>query len=158
MGERYILGGRNYAETDAGHARRGERAAARRDGNFRIALAYAAGCVDTGFSRLFGREPQIPLEGVRMARHKMFVDASKAGRELGFAPGPIEAALERAVAWYKRTVISPQGARRLSPAYARLKWVPEFMKILVTFAVQAEFAPWQRRRNFLRVARGPAGI
>jgi adenosylhomocysteine nucleosidase len=25
------------------------------------------------------------------------------------------------------------------------------MKILVTFAVQAEFAPWHRRRNFLRV-------
>ena len=25
------------------------------------------------------------------------------------------------------------------------------MKILVTFAVQAEFAPWRRRRNFLRV-------
>jgi nucleoside-diphosphate-sugar epimerase len=31
----------------------------------------------------------------------MFVDASKAGLELGFAPGPIEAALERAVAWYE---------------------------------------------------------
>jgi dihydroflavonol-4-reductase len=36
-----------------------------------------------------------------MARHKMFVDASKAERELGFAPGPIEAALERAAAWYE---------------------------------------------------------
>jgi nucleoside-diphosphate-sugar epimerase len=31
----------------------------------------------------------------------MFVDASKAERELGFASGPIEAALERAVAWYE---------------------------------------------------------
>jgi nucleoside-diphosphate-sugar epimerase len=31
----------------------------------------------------------------------MFVDASKAGRELGFAPGPIEAALASAVAWYE---------------------------------------------------------
>jgi dihydroflavonol-4-reductase len=64
-------------------------------------LAYAAGYVDTGVSRLLGREPQIPLEGVRMARHKMFVDASKAERDLGFTPGPIEAALERAVAWYE---------------------------------------------------------
>jgi len=25
------------------------------------------------------------------------------------------------------------------------------MKILVTFAVRAEFAPWQRRRNFMRL-------
>jgi dihydroflavonol-4-reductase len=57
--------------------------------------------VDTGVSRFLGREPQIPLEGVRMARHKMFVDASKAERELGFAPGLIEGALERAVAWYE---------------------------------------------------------
>lgn len=30
------------------------------------------------------------------------------------------------------------------------------MKILVTFAVRAEFAPWQRRRSFLRVPVGPA--
>jgi adenosylhomocysteine nucleosidase len=31
------------------------------------------------------------------------------------------------------------------------------MKILVTFAVRAEFAPWQRRRNFLRM-RGDAPV
>jgi adenosylhomocysteine nucleosidase len=45
----------------------------------------------------------------------------------------------------------PQGARPSSRARVRLKWVREFMKILVTFAVRAEFAPWQRRRNFLRL-------
>jgi adenosylhomocysteine nucleosidase len=45
----------------------------------------------------------------------------------------------------------PQAARRQSPARARLKWVSGFMKILVTFAVQAEFAPWRRRRNFMRL-------
>jgi dihydroflavonol-4-reductase len=64
------------------------------------ALAYAAGYVDTAVSKALGREPQIPLEGVRMARHKMFVDATKAERELGFTHGPIEAALERAARWY----------------------------------------------------------
>jgi dihydroflavonol-4-reductase len=36
-----------------------------------------------------------------MARHRMFVDASKATRELGFTPGPIDAALARAVEWYR---------------------------------------------------------
>ena len=35
-----------------------------------------------------------------MARHKMFVDTSKAKRELGFQPSPLEAALERAIRWY----------------------------------------------------------
>jgi dihydroflavonol-4-reductase len=36
-----------------------------------------------------------------MARHNMFVDSGKARRELGFAPGPVSAALERAVRWYE---------------------------------------------------------
>ena len=35
-----------------------------------------------------------------MARHKMFVDCSKAARELGFKASSVEAALERAVTWY----------------------------------------------------------
>jgi len=31
----------------------------------------------------------------------MFVDCSRARRELGFEPGPVTAALERAVRWYQ---------------------------------------------------------
>jgi len=31
----------------------------------------------------------------------MFVDASRAQRELGFQPGPVVGALERAVRWYR---------------------------------------------------------
>jgi dihydroflavonol-4-reductase len=65
------------------------------------AVALAAAYVDAAVSRLLGREPRIPLEGVRMARHSMFVDAGKARRELGFAPGPVTAALGRAAVWYQ---------------------------------------------------------
>jgi dihydroflavonol-4-reductase len=101
IGERYILGGRNLTlkqMLDMLSSTSGRPAP-----RWKIphVVAFAAGCVDTAVSSMLGREPQIPLEGVRMARHKMFVDASKAERELGFAPGPIEAALERAVAWYE---------------------------------------------------------
>jgi dihydroflavonol-4-reductase len=101
VGERYILGGRNLTLKQMLDIL--SSASGRPAPRWKVpyALAYAAGCVDSGVSRLLGREPQIPLEGVRMSRHKMFVDASKAERELGFAPGPIEAALERAVAWYE---------------------------------------------------------
>src|SRR5271169_1395463 len=76
VGERYLLGGRNLtlkqmldilSSTSGRPAPRWK---------FPYAVAYAAGWVDTGVSRLLGREPQIPLEGVRMARNKMFVDAS----------------------------------------------------------------------------------
>ena len=47
--------------------------------------------------RLTGREPRAPLDAVRMARKKMFASHGKAARELGFSPGPVDVALERAV-------------------------------------------------------------
>lgn len=64
-------------------------------------VALGAAYVESAFSRLMGKEPGIPVEGVKIARHKMFVDASRARRELGFEPGPVAAALERAVRWYQ---------------------------------------------------------
>jgi dihydroflavonol-4-reductase len=47
------------------------------------------------------REPDVPLESVKLARHKMWFDASKAVRELGLPRNPIERALERAVNWFR---------------------------------------------------------
>src|SRR5246127_1504832 len=64
-------------------------------------VALGVAYVDTALSRLLGKEPGIPIEGVKIARHKMFVDASRAQRELGFQPGSVAAALERAVRWYR---------------------------------------------------------
>ncbi len=64
-------------------------------------VALGVAYVGSAFSRLIGKEPGIPVEGVKIARHKMFVDASRARRELGFEPGPVAAALERAVRWYQ---------------------------------------------------------
>lgn len=80
-----------------------------------LGVAYAS----TIFSRLIGEEPQIPIEGVKIARHKMFVDCSRAKRELGFQPGPVAAALERAVRWYEGNgyVAAPR-AKRISHATA----------------------------------------
>lgn len=64
-------------------------------------VALGVAYVESAFSRLIGKEPGIPVEGVKIARHKMFVDASRARRELGFQPGPVAAGLERAVRWYQ---------------------------------------------------------
>jgi dihydroflavonol-4-reductase len=99
-GERYLLGGDNMTlfEIFATLARFTGRHAPR--WKIPYVMALAAGYADAAFSRMRNREPRIPLEGVRMARHKMFVDCSKAIRELGFSPGPAEAALERAAKWY----------------------------------------------------------
>jgi len=100
-GERYILGGRNMTlrEILAVLANICGRHAPR----IRLphAVALLAAYADQLISSALNREPRIPLEGVRMSRHAMFVDTSKAERELGFLAGSVEAALERAVHWYE---------------------------------------------------------
>jgi dihydroflavonol-4-reductase len=80
-----------------------------------LGVAYA----ETAFSRLIGREPHIPVEGVKIARHMMFVNCSRSVRELGFQAGPVSAAFERAVRWYEANgYIAPRRARKITRAEA----------------------------------------
>ena len=101
VGERYVLGGENLTlkQVLAMLAQASGRSAP----SVRLPhfVALVAGYADAAFSGVLGREPRIPLEGVRMARHSMFVRDSRARTELGFAPGPVAGALERAVRWYE---------------------------------------------------------
>jgi dihydroflavonol-4-reductase len=100
IGERYILGERNVTLKD--FLKLTAVASNRPSPRVQIphGVAFAAAYAENVAAWFFGREPRIPLEGVRMARHKMFVDCSKAGRELGFQTTGIEGAVERAVKWY----------------------------------------------------------
>ncbi len=83
------------------------------------ALALAVAYAETAFSRVIGREPQIPVEGVRIARHMMFVDCSRAQTDLGFRPSPVAAALERSARWYESNgYVSARSAKRLAQAAA----------------------------------------
>jgi dihydroflavonol-4-reductase len=61
----------------------------------------AAGVATTAWSRVTGKEPLAPLDAVRMAKKKMFVSHAKAAGELGYQPGPVDGALERAVEWFR---------------------------------------------------------
>jgi dihydroflavonol-4-reductase len=82
-------------------------------------LALGVAYAETAFSRLIRREPQIPIEGVKIAKHVMFVDCSRAQKELGFQPGPVAAALERAVRWYEANgYVSKRRAKRIVHAVA----------------------------------------
>jgi dihydroflavonol-4-reductase len=119
IGERYVLGGRNLTLKEMLDKLGAISGLPAPRWKFPHALAYVAACVDTLVSGTLRREPQIPLEGVRMARHKMFVDASKANRDLGFCPGPIEGALERAVRWYQANgYVAARGAHAVARAHA----------------------------------------
>ncbi|MCU1257681.1 MAG: NAD-dependent epimerase/dehydratase [Bryobacterales bacterium] len=65
------------------------------------AVAYAAGVVSTAWAHVSGTPPRAPLDAVKMARKKMFVSHLKAERELGFSPAPVDAALSRAIDWFR---------------------------------------------------------
>jgi dihydroflavonol-4-reductase len=80
-------------------------------------LALGVAYADTAFSRLIRREPQIPVEGVKIAQHLMFVDCTRAQRELGFRAEPVSAAFERAVRWYEKNgYVSERRIKRMAHA------------------------------------------
>src|SRR6202046_3523356 len=77
IGDRYILGARNLTLKqilDMLAAIVGRPAPRVR---LPHAVALAAGYADEFLARLRGREPQIPVEGVKMSRHRMFVESDK---------------------------------------------------------------------------------
>jgi dihydroflavonol-4-reductase len=117
-GERYLLGARNMTLKQILEAL--AKIAGRPAPRVRLphAVALAAGYADEWFSRLVGRDPRVPVEGVKMSRHRMFVATGKAEKELGFTPGPVEAALERAVDWYREHGYTPGRAAAKSRARA----------------------------------------
>jgi dihydroflavonol-4-reductase len=100
-GERYILGSENLTLQQI--LRKLAAIAGTPAPKFRVPypVAYAAGIVSTALAAVTGREPRAPLEGVKMARKKMFVVHDKAVRELGFSPAPAEKALRNAVNWFR---------------------------------------------------------
>jgi dihydroflavonol-4-reductase len=101
VGERYILGSENL--TLQGIFERLERISGVRAPSVRIpyAVALAVGAVSTAWANVSGQEPRAPLDAVRMSRKKMWVTHEKASRELGFQPGSADAALRRAVDWFR---------------------------------------------------------
>jgi dihydroflavonol-4-reductase len=65
-------------------------------------LVFPAACLSEAWARIVSnREPRITLEGVRLAKKKMFFSSEKAKRFLGFNPRPVEEALRDAVAWFR---------------------------------------------------------
>jgi dihydroflavonol-4-reductase len=101
-GERYILGSENLTLAQILHTLARITGGKAPTARIPYAVAYAAGLLSTGWAELTGRPPRVPLEGVRMARKKMWVTHAKAARELGFHPQPAEVALRNAVQWYRQ--------------------------------------------------------
>ncbi|MCC6341715.1 MAG: NAD-dependent epimerase/dehydratase family protein [Bryobacterales bacterium] len=100
-GERYILGCENLTLKEI--LERLARLAGAPAPRIQVpyGVAYLAGVCSTAWAMVTGTEPRAPLDGVRMARKKMFVTWEKARNELGFAPGPVDGALGQAIQWFR---------------------------------------------------------
>jgi dihydroflavonol-4-reductase len=101
VGERYVLGGENLTLRQI--LTEIARLCGRRPPRVRLPhglvmpLAFAAEAV----SRVTGREPFVTVDGLRMARKKMFFSSAKAEATLGYRARPARAALADAVTWFQ---------------------------------------------------------
>jgi len=101
IGQRYILGGENMAlreilRTIAGITG-GKPPRMKIPTGAVLPFAYLA----EAWARIMGgSEPFATVDGLRMAKKKMFFSHAKAGRDLGYDPRPAEQALSDAVRWF----------------------------------------------------------
>jgi dihydroflavonol-4-reductase len=102
VGERYILGGTNLTLKEMFDALAGVTniPSPRMQVPHWVAETYAR-LENFWAINVARRAPDVPVESVRMSRHRMWFDSSKAARELGLPQHPIEEALARAVEWFK---------------------------------------------------------
>jgi dihydroflavonol-4-reductase len=119
VGERYLLGGENLTLKQMLDTLSKITGLPSPSLKIPHGVALGAAYASTVLSRLIGKEPGIPVEGVKIAQHIMFVDCARAKRELGFKSGPVAAALQRAVRWYEANdYVTPRRAKRIAHAAA----------------------------------------
>lgn len=101
IGERYILGGENvlFSQMLKDIARIvGRRAPwVRLPWRALVPVAFAAEAV----ARITGREPLATLDGVYLARYRMFFTSTKAERELSYRSRPYIAGIQDALQWFR---------------------------------------------------------
>ena len=101
IGERYVLGGQDVSlaemlrEIAALVGRRPPTLALPRAPLFPLAWA------NEQVARVTGREPFLTLDGLRMAKHRMFYSSAKAERDLGYRARPYAEGLADAIAWFR---------------------------------------------------------
>jgi dihydroflavonol-4-reductase len=101
IGERYILGGQDVLL--ANMLRDIALLVGRKPPWLRMPrrLLYPAAAIAEVVAARTGREPFLTLDGLRMAKNRMFFSSAKATRELGYAARPYGEGLADAVTWFR---------------------------------------------------------
>lgn len=101
IGERYIVGGENLSMDEIWEMLAEITGRPMPRWRAPYGLALAAAYLDELRCRLTKAAPDVPIEGVRLSRERMYADSTKARDDLGYTPTPVRAALERAVNWFR---------------------------------------------------------
>ena len=102
IGERYILGGENMSLADL--LRRIARSVGRSPPTIRIPreLIYPVAIGAEALARLTGKEPFVTLDGLRLAKYRMYFSSAKAERELGYKSRPADEGIRDAIDWFRQ--------------------------------------------------------
>lgn len=103
-GRRYILGNREGNRSLREFLELAGEIAGRRAPRVKIpyAVAWMAGAVSTFMAdHVTHAPPGVPLAGVKMSRHRMFFDPSRAVAELGLPQTPLATTVRDAVEWFR---------------------------------------------------------
>jgi dihydroflavonol-4-reductase len=100
-GERYILGGENMSLLQILQSIDDIQGRRRKRFNIPAELVLPAAWLMEKVSTVTNAEPRVTVDGVRMARKKMFYSSDKAVRELGYRYRPAVEALEDAMTWFR---------------------------------------------------------
>jgi len=60
-------------------------------------------CAAEAVAWVTGREPLATLDGVRLAKHRMFFDSAKAEQQLGLHARPYGEGLSDAIRWFRES-------------------------------------------------------
>jgi dihydroflavonol-4-reductase len=101
IGERYILGGQDVLLADM--LRDIALIVGRKPPRLRVPrrLLYPAAAVAEMIAARTRREPFLTLDGLRMAKNRMYFTSAKAARDLGFVARPYGEGLRDAVDWFR---------------------------------------------------------
>ncbi len=101
IGERYILGGENMSLADL--LGRIAKSVGRSPPTLRIPreLIYPIAIGAEALARLTGKEPFVTLDGLRLAKYRMYFSSAKAEEELGYKSRPADEGIRDAIDWFR---------------------------------------------------------
>ncbi|MEE6178988.1 NAD-dependent epimerase/dehydratase family protein [Mycobacterium sp. 050134] len=118
VGERYLISERMIPLTDVVRIAADEAGVPAPRRSISVPVLYALGALGSLRARLTGKDAELSLESVRMMRAEAPVDHTKAVRELGWQPRPVEESIREAARFWAAMKAPRKGAQSGAAAQA----------------------------------------